>query len=272
MSVKEIAESLSFTSATVTVHIQKLEEAGLIESIPVPGKHGRQKMCRLAVDSFQGLLRPRTGRQADALSCSIRVGHYTDYAVKPTCGLAMRSSFIGQLDDPRYFSDPSRFDADVLWFAEGYVEYRIPNYLLPGQRLSRMDISMELCSEAPGSNENWPSDIAFELGGAKLGVWTCPGDFGDKRGVLNPEWWPSFNKTQYGLLKIISVTEEGSFVDGVPLSATSIRDVQPAFGRDMTLRIAVEPDAEHVGGLTLFGQGFGNYDQNIEVAFKVASV
>ncbi|MBD2867340.1 ArsR/SmtB family transcription factor [Paenibacillus arenilitoris] len=273
MSVKEIAEALSFSSATVTVHVQKLEEAGLIVCSPAPGKHGRQKLCRLAADSFQGSIRTRSGSgYRDDLSCSIRVGHYTDYSVKPTCGLAMASSFIGQLDDPRYFSDTRRFDADVLWFAEGFVEYRIPNYLLPGQRLARIDISMELCSEAPGSNEIWPSDISFELGGAPLGVWTCPGDFGDKRGVLNPDWWPSRNKTQYGLLKIVSVTEEGTFIDGVKLSDTSARDVQPAFGQHLPLRISVLPDAGNVGGVTLFGRGFGNYDQNIEIAFQVAPV
>ncbi|UVI30424.1 ArsR/SmtB family transcription factor [Paenibacillus spongiae] len=271
MSVKEIAEALSFSSATVTIHIRKLEESGLIVCTHAPGKHGRQKLCRLAVESFQGGFRARTGNRRDALSCSIRIGHYTDYSVKPTCGLAMQSSFIGQLDDPRYFSDPQRFDADVLWFAEGYVEYRIPNYLLPGQRLTRIDISMELCSEAPGSNENWPSDISFELGGRQLGIWTCPGDFGDRRGLLNPDWWPDTNKTQYGLLKILSVTEDGSFIDGIKLSDTAIRDIQPLFGHDMPFRIAVRPDADNVGGLTLFGQGFGNYNQNIEVIFQVAS-
>lgn len=271
MSVKEIAEALSFSSATVTVHVQKLEEAGLVACTPAPGKHGRQKICTLAADSFQGSFRTRAGSgYLDPLQCSIRVGHYTDFAVKSTCGLATASSFVGQLDDPRYFSDPRRFDADVLWFASGFVEYRIPNYLLQDQRLARIDISLELCSEAPGSNAIYPSDISFELCGAPLGTWTCPGDFGDKRGRLNPEWWPTANKTQYGLLKILSVTEEGAFIDGVKLSDTAIGDVRPAFAQDLPLRISVKPDADNVGGVTLFGQGFGNYNQNIEVSFRVA--
>ncbi|WP_036718494.1 ArsR/SmtB family transcription factor [Paenibacillus harenae] len=270
MSVREIADRLSFSSATVTVHIQKLEEAGIVSCKPAPGKHGRQKICSLAMEAFQGSFRAEP-EVKDHLSCSIRIGHYTDYSVKPTCGLAVPSSFVGQMDDPRYFSDPRRFEADVLWFAEGFVEYRIPNYLLPGQRLVRIDLSMELCSEAPGCNENWPSDISFELNRVRLGTWTCPGDFGERRGILNPDWWPQKNKTQHGLLKIVSVTEEGSYIDGVKLSGVTVRDIHPAFGKDLPFRIAVPSEAANVGGVTLFGQSFGNYNQNIEVSFQVAS-
>ncbi|MBB3111659.1 putative transcriptional regulator [Paenibacillus phyllosphaerae] len=267
LSVKEIADRLSFSSATVTVHIRKLEEAGLLLCRAAPGKHGQQKICSLTHTQFEG----RFDKQRDAdhsFTCSIRVGHYTDYMVKPTCGLAESSGFIGQIDDPRYFSDPLHFNADVIWFGEGYVEYRIPNYLLKNQQLERLEISLELCSEAPGANENWPSDIFFELNRRQVGTWTCPGDFGDKRGALNPDWWPRINKTQYGLLKIITINEEGSFIDGLPLSGVTIRDLDLTYGADIPLRIGVASDARHVGGVTLFGQQFGNYNQNIEVEFR----
>lgn len=33
-----------------------------------------------------------------------------------------------------------------------------------------------------------------------------------------------------------------------------------------TIRFEVKPDAKKSGGCTIFGQGFGNYDQNIELS------
>ncbi|MFZ2638940.1 MAG: transcriptional regulator, partial [Agathobacter rectalis] len=35
-------------------------------------------------------------------------------------------------------------------------------------------------------------------------------------------------------------------------------------------RIAVEEDSAHVGGLTIFGKSFGNYDQDIVVSINYA--
>ena len=37
-------------------------------------------------------------------------------------------------------------------------------------------------------------------------------------------------------------------------------------------RLAVEDDARHVGGLTIFGKSFGNYSQDIKVSLGYAPV
>ena len=36
-----------------------------------------------------------------------------------------------------------------------------------------------------------------------------------------------------------------------------------AHGEPIVVRIGVRPDAENVGGLNLFGRGFGNYPQDL---------
>jgi predicted transcriptional regulator len=51
----------------------------------------------------------------------------------------------------------------------------------------------------------------------ELGKWTSPGDFGNKRGKLRPEW-RKLEGSKYGLLKNWSVSDEGSFIDGVRIS------------------------------------------------------
>ena len=135
----------------------------------------------------------------------------------------------------------------------------------PDDTLEQIDISMEISSEFPFSNDVWPSDITFTLNGTELGTWTSPGDFADTRGKLNPSWWPS-NLNQYGLLKTLRVTHHGTYMDGDPLSQVSISDLNKT-AETWEIRIEVKPDAENVGGVTLFGKKFGNHDQDIN--FKV---
>ena len=91
----------------------------------------------------------------------VPIGHYTDFEVTPTCGLATPEKVIGYFDDTRYFLDPHRVDAKILWFTQGFIEYKLPNYLLATQEPNELEISMEISSEAPGANKNWPSDISF---------------------------------------------------------------------------------------------------------------
>ena len=38
------------------------------------------------------------------------------------------------------------------------------------------------------------------------------------------------------------------------------------------LRLEVEEDAEHVGGLTIFGKTFGNYNQDIDVRINYSPI
>ncbi|MCL6458608.1 MAG: transcriptional regulator, partial [Gorillibacterium sp.] len=191
----------------------------------------------------------------------IPVGHYTDFHIEPTCGLATVEKVIGTFDEPRCFLDPKRVDAKILWLGKGFVEYKVPNFLLKGEIPIELEISLELSSEAPFTNDNWPSDITFSLNGIDLGVWTSPGDFGGSRGKYTPDWWMS-DINQYGLLKMLKINSNGTFIDGEKLSNVTIDqlDVQ---NRQWSFRISVLDDAVNVGGLTLFGAGFGNYNQDI---------
>ncbi|WP_028551568.1 ArsR/SmtB family transcription factor [Paenibacillus sp. UNC451MF] len=260
MNIKDIAHHLELSSAIVTMHIRKLEAGGLIQTQLVRKDGGTHKMCSLAVERIQIEL-PHTGEiQRQVYESTIPIGHYTEFDIYPTCGIATKDKIIGQFDDPRYFLEPERMHAHILWFGKGYVEYRIPNYLLPGQQPEEIEITMELGSEAPGANDNWPSDIRFYLNNTLLGQWTSPGDYGSSRGKYAPDWWRT-GLNQYGLLKVIRIKEEGTFIDGQLMSSTGLASL--SLDRNhWTLRLAVEEDSAHVGGLTLYGEGFGNYSRD----------
>jgi len=276
-NIKELAEQLGVSSAIVTKHVQKLEDAGLVRCESTAGKRGMQKVCHLAVEQatllFQSPLPAHSpsgsvNAAADSYSVSIPIGQYSACEVKPTCGLSSDTKLIGLMDDPRYFADPEHVKAGHLWFASGYIEYRIPNYMLRGQSVRSLRLSLELCSEAPGYNEQWPSDIAFSVNGTELGVWTCPGDYGASRGVFTPEWFKL--GTQHGLLKTIVVDERGTFLDGLQLSPVTVHDLNIAFGQEIAFRLTASESAKYAGGISLFGRSFGNYNQDIEVTVQYA--
>jgi predicted transcriptional regulator len=261
-NIGELAGLLHVSSAITTRHVSMLEDAGIIHSENIPGKRGLQKVCYLIpqeiILSFEKEARSRNYHMV-----SIPIGQYVAYKVTPTCGLASTEGYIGMSDDPRYFSDPNRVKAAILWFHTGWVEYRIPSYVLSPQPIHAVEISMEICSEFPNYKENWPSDIHFYLNNVLLGVWTSPGDFGHKEGIYTPQWWRA--GSNYGLLKTLRITATGCMLDGIKLSDVTIDHIPMEQGQDLILKIAVPEDARNPGGINLFGKGFGNYQQDIKV-------
>lgn len=267
-NIGELAALLDVSSAIITRHISLLESVGIVTCESLRGIRGIQKRCSLAVDfvslDFQ-TSKTATDAESDTKlkihSISIPIGQYSQYKVEPTCGLASTQRLIGICDDPRYFSSPEHFDAAILWFHTGFVEYVIPSYIFSSSSLQSIEISLEICSEFPGYNEHWPSDIYFYVNDVLLGIWTCPGDFGEKKGALTPDWWRM--GTQYGLLKTLRTTQEGTMLDGIVFSNTTLKDIRIQNNKDIVLKIAVPDNGDKAGGMNLFGKGFGNYDQDI---------
>lgn len=260
LNIKQLAEKLGISSSIMTRHIQKLESAGLVKASMVTVDGAVQKKCDLIETEYR-IQMPHKDISQSIYEVSIPVGHYTQIDAKPTCGLATEDSIIGYFDEPKFLMDPQRMSAQILWFTQGFVEYAFPNYLQPAQTLQELHLSMELSSEAPGYNEDWPSDITFYVNDVRLFDWTCPGDFGKRHGVLTPVWWQA---NQYGLLKQIRIDGNGTYLDEEKRSDVTIRDIasdQPSW----RLRLEVSEQAKHVGGLTVYGKKFGNHSQDILV-------
>lgn len=267
-NIKELAGDLGLSCAIVTKHVKQLESAGIIKTKMVKKDGSIQKMCTLPNFEYRLHMPVKVPEVREFHEFSIPVGQYTDFDIAPTCGLANEEHIIGYFDDPRCFLDPERVTAQILWFGKGYIEYQFPNFINRGDVVEEVEFSMELCSEAPGFNDDCPSDISFFLNGVKLCQWTSPGDFGKRRGVLTPSWW---EVNQYGLLKTIRVSTNGVFLDGNRVGTVTLRDI-PLNNQKWTLRFEVPADAENVGGFTLFGKKFGSYQQDIVVrTYYVAS-
>jgi len=146
--------------------------------------------------------------------------------------------------------------------ADGFVEYVFPCGIHGPVEICRMELVAEICSEAPNYDNNFPSDITVWVNGVDIGTWTCPGDFGEERGRLNPDWWNE-NWTQHGMLKVWSIDQYGASVDGNPISDVTLDTAMIGPRQPITVRIGNKPDADHAGGFNLFGAGFGNYEHDI---------
>lgn len=268
MSMNQLATELNISNGALTGHVKKLEECGLINISNESAGHGNQKMCSVTQDRIIVDIKKPIDYK-NVFETEIKVGQFSRHQVWPTCGIATSESVIGEFDDIRYFNHPDRFTANILWFTKGYVEYTIPNLIPSNQRITQLSISAELSSEAPGIDNNWPSDISFYINDTKIGMWTSPGGFGDVHGMFTPQWWPQ-NWNQYGLLKLLVINDYGTYIDGLKISDVSTLSLHLDYSSDIRLRLAVENDSEHVGGITLYGKSFGNYDQDIRVAINYA--
>jgi predicted transcriptional regulator len=255
-NIKELAEHLQLSSAIMSSHVRKLERAGII--ITRTSKK-RGKICTLLQYDYKLEMPKENFHHLNSYEIQIPVGQYTRAHAEPTCGLASEEKIIGIYDEPRCFFDVERINAKMLWFAQGYVEYTISNYIRENQALESIEIEAELSSEAPNTNDNWPSDITVSLNGHEVTTWTSPGDFGNKHGKYTPNWWIS---NQYGILKVFSISNTGVYLDGEKKSSLTLDDFEIE-KEQWTIRFEVSPNHPNVGGLTIYGNEFGNYKQDI---------
>jgi predicted transcriptional regulator len=265
LNVTEIARRLNIPQSTATTSILILEEAALIDSHTANGVKGGQKVCSARYKEFLITFNPPNHPiEGNMIEVEMPVGLFTSYNVSSPCGLCSRDSIIGYLDVPGTFFSPDRIKAALVWFEKGFVEYKFPNNALYLEKkiIKRLELSMEMSSEVPGTNKKWLSDISVWINEKEIGVWTSPGDFGDRRGKFTPLFW-KLEGSQYGILTTWEVTDSGTFVDRRQVSGVNLEDLHINDHHSVKVKIGIADNVKHVGGINIFGKGFGDYDQDI---------
>ncbi len=264
MSVNEISKNMATPQSTIATNVQMLEESRLITTESAKGKRGQQKVCASCFDEI--IIRLDASpveREDNVIEVAMPPGLYTEYQVSTPCGLCSTTGIIGLLDVPDYFLDPNRMQASLVWFGRGYLEYKFPNNAkVLNAAVEMLEFSLELSSEVPGTNSDWPSDISIWVNETMAGTWRSPGDFGDQRGLFTPSWW-KLEGSQYGQLTTWRITDEGTFVNGEKVSDVTVADLNLSGHHSIRLRVGIAEDAEHPGGVNIFGRNFGNHDQDI---------
>lgn len=267
MSVNEIAQALDVPVSTAALNVQVLEQAGLITCNTQPGVRGTMKICDRRIDNIHIRLIPQEAKAACERMYDMPVGCYSTVGdIAPTCGLASWESSFDMDDDPSAFYHPLHFSADLIWLREGYVEYNFPAVDIEEASIDFLEFSFEACAEAPCYRNDWPSDLYVQVNGVEIGIWHCPGDFGGRRGQMNPTWWHDTN-TQYGHLKTWRINRRGTQLESAHISAVSLADLRLKEHDHTTLRIGVKKTDGHAGGMNLFGRRFGDYPQDIRMRY-----
>lgn len=269
LNVNEIAELLDIPASSSAAHVKVLEEAGMIRTTLLPGIRGSMKVCHIILDHIYVEMNTTKNLEQDEEIIKMPIGNYIDYKIEPTCGIVSSKGPIGPEDEPRCFYLPERVDAQLIWLGNGYIEYRFPTNSLTKKDVLRLELSMELCSEDHEFNMNYPSDVTLWVNGLEAGTWNCQSDFGGRRGKLNPDWWPDKN-TQFGVLKTWRITDQGCYLDDEKSDERELKDFNLSQKDYISVRVGIKEEAVNKGGLNLFGEGFGDYAQNIvmKIVFK----
>ena len=187
MIIGDIAKKLDLPASSTAFHLKILEEAGLLRMEKQPGTRGTVKFCNRKVDYITVNLIKKNADIDEIYSAEMPVGAFSSCQVTPTCGMFGPDGFIGNEDTEYCFYYPERMKAGILWTSSGYVKYKFANGVPRKRTIKKVSISMEVCSEAPGYQEDWKSDLTLWINDVEIGTWTCPGDFGARRGRLNPQ-------------------------------------------------------------------------------------
>lgn len=264
MNINEIADELNLPVSTIASNIKVLESAGIIATEILPASRGTMKICSRNFDDVHINLNLNMGHNnpKNYYQIEMPVGHYINCDITPTCGLIGKNGIIKPADEPSIFFLPERMNTQLLWFRKGFVDYRFPLFLPSNSVVQSIQFSMELCSEAPRYDHDWPSDITIWINGVEICTWTCPGDFGDRKGRLNPPWFPE-NSTQYGLLKTWKIDNNASYLDDVKVSSVNLLDIKLGTNKYVDFRVGIKQNATNVGGINLFGKDLGDYEQDI---------
>ena len=272
MTLSEIAKKFDLQVSSVAFHMQILLEANLISVCESPQKKGHLKWHSYPLEKALLIkLRDFTGEnqydETKIINYDIGIGEFIDINVdKETSGMASEVSLLTDVNGFNMFCK-ERFLAQILWTTHGFITYPISNNILQNSKIKSLEISLEICSEARGYNENFPSDITFLLNDIELCTYMCPGDYGDRYGKYTPNWWYP-ESTKYGLLTIITIRDDGVYLNGIKVNKNVTINNLNFEKNYSTFTIKVKDDAIHKGGFNLFGEKFGDYNQGIRITIN----
>ena len=266
-TVPELVKLTKIPTSTLLHHLKKLEKANIIHLTYRTSSHGTVRMVTRDMKGANLSFYYNNYKSSKRVSSSIQsigVGMYTSFDVD--------GSYICLVGD-KLFTDkadvynPKHFDAQLIASSNGRVTYEFSNTAALHKEVVELLISLEICSEAPYHDNNYMSDITFWINGKEITTYLSDGDYGDRVGILNPDYWPKAN-TQYGKLVNLSIKKDGVYINDVKFeSKYNLGNINLTKGNKLTLTIGNKSTAEHVGGFNIFGKTFGDYPQDICLQF-----
>jgi len=258
-SIRELATIFQMPISTLVHHLQILEQAKLIHARYRNDSKKESKVIHRAswniyLSIYKPVQNPHPYQLVDTQMMPI--GHYVDFN-------GADFHFVTPTNTHSGIYSPERFESKLIFTTRGVIEYYFDNTIAKNKTVNELSFSLELCSEFPFYDNSHKSDITFWINDVKLTTYRCEGDYGDRRGNLNPYWWPSVN-SQYGKLVSVSVNRDGVHLNGVLVNEdVTLQDLSLAEDKKISLKFGNDDAEEYPGGFNLFGSEFGDYPQDI---------
>lgn len=262
-TVTQLVKTLNIPTTTLLFHLEKMQKADLINISYKSSTHGTHRLIARKLhgaDLRFYYVQQQESKRLDTFIQTIGVGQFNDF-IGDSFNFCTADSHYTSLSDNCYL--PERFHAQLVYTPNGQITYRFSNQAAKLYTVRKLELTLEICSEAPYFDNNYLSDITFWINDKELATYTCPGDFGDHRGSLNPDWWSLVN-TQYGTLLTLTVNEKGVYLNGTKTqSKITLNDLDLAKGNKTEVRFGNKPTAVNIGGFNIFGKQFGDHPQDI---------
>lgn len=267
--ISKLKDELMISAPSLSKHLKILENANLIQTYYGEKNQWKQKFVSLTTDHLSIHFPQKFFPDLTHIRESVKIGHFSNFEATPSCGMATENTIIGKIDDPKSFLNQDRVNASIIWLSQGFIEYKIPKPLQNGEEIAMLDINLELASEFPISNNTWPTNLKIILNGIPIANVTIPGNFSDVRGKYTPNWWDD-DFSQYGLLTHMRINQHDTSVDGEKVSDFNLKDTRIEEEDFISFRIETDLYQNRSGGLTLFGDKWGNHPQDINFDFYIS--
>ena len=258
--ISELSKMYNLSNSSTIFHVNILKEANLIYVEYEPSKKGSVQVCYMAhLEKLSfSLVQEKIDNELKVYTIDMPVGNYVDiyaddrarYLVED--GIFKESPFL-----------PEHVNALIVWvYKSGYITYAFPNEIMSLKNVEFVELSFEICSEAPYYQNDWKSGLDFYINDILLCSYLCKGDFGDRPGHI------SINDfkigTKYGELVTIKISNKGIFLnEKLVNSNTTLGDLRLAEGKRFMFKITCPNEGEYVGGFNLFGDKYGDFAQGI---------
>lgn len=278
LTINEIAWKLNIPVSTASFHTKILVKAGLLMVSSTEKKVTNQKTISLGnyfytMNLGDTRVKAKIEPQKHTNTINIPIGSYADFYVESPCGINTPQGILLISDTPAVFSSPERFNAGSIWLKRGYLKYDIPLLDFSGSKTTAiryddkskiisLSFTLELCAETINYDHNCKSLLTVSVNENPACKIKLNGDFGERRGKLNPTWLQD-NLTQYGLLYNVDIRLDGTYLNEKKVSELSIKDLDLTKKDILTFKLEVTPDTKRKGGINLFGKTFGDYPQDI---------
>ena len=263
ITLTDLARKLNIPVTSLVHHVEVLENANLLNVFyKNDDKKNTRVLGRKTSEIHLNLYRPVEPEVIKHLceTQEVKVGHYVNFEGGKL--LFATNTQVYSLQDNHYFL-PQRYEAELVYTRYGVIEYYFDNSVTKKGIVEKIMLYLEICSEFAFYDMNHKSDITFWINNKEVTTYTCKGDYGDRRGKQNPDWWLDVN-TQYGEMLCLSIDDKGVYINGTLANdKITVKDLMLEEDNKISIKLGNKKAATNPGGFNIFGKGFGDHPQDI---------